>query len=37
MSRFIHSTVGAHATEEVIKQYVKEQGKKTDTLQGKLF
>jgi REP element-mobilizing transposase RayT len=31
------STVGAHATEEIIKQYVKEQGSKTETVQRSLF
>jgi REP element-mobilizing transposase RayT len=31
------STVGAHATEEVIKQYVKEQGRKPEIIQRSLF
>lgn len=31
------STVGAHATEEVIRQYVKEQGRKPETIQRSLF
>ena len=31
------STVGSHGTEEVIKQYVKEQGKSKENIQLRLF
>src|SRR5215203_5323947 len=31
------STVGSHGTEEMIKQYVKEQGKSQDNIQLRLF
>ena len=31
------STVGSHGTEEVLKQYVKEQGKSKETIQLRLF
>jgi REP element-mobilizing transposase RayT len=31
------STVGSHTTENVIKQYVKEQGKSEENIQLRLF
>lgn len=31
------STVGSHGTEEMLKQYVKNQGKSEETIQLRLF